>query len=167
MTLNFANLGPVAKYTAYLDLPEEIPIGSLYGPSIYLKPALKRLYVYYPQWDFAYENTWLGSCDSTTLYETSAIIAADDTGNYAFGAYAVHINDGGTLTQFTYFRNFCWGDANAESQWDASTLDHTRIDVIHGWPFPAGVSHWNAYLVSGTLGDVKQKMRSLWALGVK
>jgi hypothetical protein len=167
ITLNFANLGPVAKYTAYFDLPEQIPIGSLYGPIIYLKPALKHLYVYFPQWHYAFENTWLGSCDSTTLYMTSAIIAADDAGDYAFGAYAVHINDGGTLTQFNYFRNFCWGDATAETEWTPSTLDHVRIDVIHGWPFPAGVSRWNAYLVSGTLNDVKEKIHALWALGVK
>lgn len=163
LTLNFMDLGPVARYQTHVTLPRKVG-SSLYMPIIDVNPTLNRLWKYEAEIDTRIEVTNQTSppdsqCETFYGFEPqfNGVILSTTDMNYAIGLYAVNVSLGGSVTWLSVSKHFC-GDPN----WD-----HTRMDAIRNSELPAGESTYNSYIVTGTLADVQEKMHKLYAAGVR
>ncbi len=163
ITLNFANLGAVAKYTTYLDLPDTISHTNnvIEIPGIYLRPMFTRYYTYDASSNTLTEITGFSGDDTAFMPSSGyggAIMATSDE-NTAFGIYAVTTAQGGSMNS-DGFR--MWkGDSTGGGQYDGGWR---KINVTHhDDTWSSGVHTYNAYLISGTLSDVRSKMQSLYS----
>jgi len=163
LTLNFMNLGPVARYQTHVTLPRKVN-SSLYMPIMTVNPVLNRLWKYDAEIDTQVEVTNQTSpqdseCESYHTFEpqfNGVILSTTDT-NYAIGIYAVNISQGGSVTWLSVSKQFC-GDPNG---------NHTRMEAGRNSELPAGESAYNSYIVSGTLDDVQKMMHKLYVAGVR
>jgi len=163
LTLNFMNLGPVARYQTHVTLPRKVN-SSLYMPIMTVNPVLNRLWKYDAEIDTHVAVTNQTSpqdseCESYYTFEpqfNGVILSTTDT-NYAIGIYAVNISQGGSVTWLSVSKQFC-GDPNG---------NHTRMEAGRNSELPAGESAYNSYIVSGTLDDVQKMMHKLYVAGVR
>ncbi len=163
LSLNFMNLGPVARYQTHVTLPRKVG-SSLYMPIVTASPDLNRLWKYDAEVDNRVEVTSQTSpsdseCESFYGFEPvfSGVILSTADANYAIGIYAANVSQGGSVTWLSVSKHFC-GDPN---------FNHTRMDAIRNSELPEGESKHNSYILTGTLADVQRKMHTLYLAAVR
>jgi hypothetical protein len=174
LTLNFNNLGAVAKYTTHLVIPIASR-GTLADPAGYLLSSFKRYWTYDARSKTLSEVTLPDGCPALTnnsfggyalFVDFGGIIMSDASGTNAMGVYGVSIAHGGSLSYFAMWKFFCWGDGPSETASDTtawSAVTGNGTDVL----FPAGESTYNVYLITDSVQNVTTRMDDLFQLGVK
>lgn len=163
LDLDFNRMGPVARYATHLFLPSPIGAASLYHPILRVQPQFNRFFVYYAASDTLAEVTGLipDACvdDAGHLVnlDVGGIIVSDGSATHALGVYGADIANGGSITDYVLKKYPCRADPT----------DYTRLDIIRNAPLPAGESAYNAYLITETLDNVRQKMRQLFLAEVR
>jgi hypothetical protein len=176
LTLNFNNLGPVARYTTHLVLPASTR-GTLAMPAGYLRSNFNRYWTYDASSKILTEVTSVmpDACQSLNgssfggysfSSDFGGIIMSDASGGNAMGVYGVSLARGGSVSYFAMWKFFCWGDGPSES-----ASDNTAWSAVYGngtdVVFPSNESTYNVYLISGTLQNVALQMDNLLAMAVK
>jgi hypothetical protein len=175
LTLNFNNLGAVAKYTTHLVLPASTH-GTLAMPAGYLVSSFNRYWTYdarsknlaevtaaMPDACTAGSNNFGGYA---LFVDFGGIIMSDASGANAMGVYGVSLAQGGSVSYVAMWKFYCWGDGPSESASDTtawSAVYGNGTDVI----FPAGESTYNVYLISDALQNVAAQMDRLFTMGVR
>lgn len=171
LTLNFDNMGPVARYTTHLVLPDEA-LGGIAAPAIYLRSNFNRFWTYDAKSKTLSEvtNQVPNGCDGGHEYffhpSFGGTIISDASANFAMGAYAVDASHGGFTTYFSMGKYLCSGDGDAESAADTVVMNAVRgggDGISNNLMFPKGESTFNVYIVTETLQNVIAKMDQLYA----
>jgi hypothetical protein len=160
ITLNYRGMGPVARYTSILSLPNAMPSVDLYHPISSLDPEFQRPWIYDAETAELQLVTLepLGdSCETGYGFAPNfgGIIFSDPGDQYAMGIYAVNVSQAGSVTGLGLLRHGCEDGV------------YSRMDVVRSGDLPRGVHTYNAYMMTGTLEQVKQYMDALYALGVR
>ena len=162
ITLNYAGLGPVARYTTVVSVPT-VPTG-LTGveiPSVYLNGEFRDLTLY----DAAADTSTRLTTVCGVMYGLNpksgygGVIAASADGARAFGLYAAHIERWGFRAGLGYARFNCGGTGRG-SRDDATTKLRGLTHAV----WSAGENRFTTYLISGTKADVVRLMRRLYTL---
>jgi len=174
LELNFNNLGPVAKYTSHLILPNA-SLGLFAMPAGYLNSNFDRYWTYNAQSKTLVEVTSSMPDGCSTLpnpkgyaftVNFGGIIMTDAATANAMGIYGVALSQGGSLSEWDMWKLFCWGDGPGES-----AGDNTTWSAVYGHGddllFPAGESTYNVYIITDTLQNVTARMDDLYGLGVR
>jgi hypothetical protein len=177
LTLNFQNLGPVAKYTTHLILPSANR-GTLADPAGYLLSSFNRFWTYDAQSKVLDEVTaampdGCASLSNPNVFggysffpNFGGIIMSDASGANAMGIYGVSLSHGGSITYFAMWRFYCWGDGSSETASDTtawSAVYGNGTDVV----FPANESTYNIYLITDSVQNVTARMDDLLQMGVR
>lgn len=163
LTLNFNNMGPVAKYTTVLTVPSPL-VGAVEIPTGYLRSSFGRYWTYNAEGDVLTE-VLPGTCTGTAVQffpSFGGVIVSDGSTSFAMGVYGVSTANGGSVTYFTLWNFFCVGDgpgefANDTSKWSAAFQGSVG----------AGTTIFNTWVMTGTVSEVANYMRSLYLLGVR
>lgn len=175
LTLNFNNMGSVAKYTVHLVLPAA-SMGGMEEPAIYLRANFNRFWTYDAPSKILQEVTAQvpSSCNGGPEYffhsSAGGTISSDASGNDAMGVYAVDLDHGGSISYIAIGKFLCSGDGEDESSADTVDMDPVRGggDGIHSNVlFPAGESTYNVYLITDTPQNIALQMDRLYAMGAK
>lgn len=167
ITLDYAGMGPVARYTTVVTLAAALPRASLEIPAVYVNARLSRFYRYdagdqalAPLLDVKVRT---GGTRPPSGF--GGLIVATPDGGEAFGLYGVSADHGGSVTRggFQYMRSA----TPAETTYDATSRSVSKINALHGLGLPAGTSRFNTYLMSGTLESVEADMRRLFLAGAR
>ena len=176
LTLNFNNLGSVAKYTTHLVLPAASH-GTLAMPAGYLLSSFNRYWTYdarsktlaevsaaMPDGCLSLNGSSFGGY--SFFVNAGGIIMSDAAGVNAMGVYGVGVNQGGSVSYFAMWKFFCWGDGPSES-----ASDNTAWSAVYGNGtdvlFPVGESTYNIYLISDSVQNVAARMDDLFRLGAR
>jgi hypothetical protein len=175
VTLNFNNMGSVARYTTHLTLPTAAP-GGLAEPAIYLRANFNRFWVYDAPSKTLGEVTASvpSGCNTGNEYifytQAGGTIISDPSTNFAMGVYAVDEAHGGAASFFIIGNFICAGYGTAEDSGDCVTMNPVKGGG-DGKPrninFPAGESTYNAYIITDTVQNVAAQMDRLYTMGVK
>jgi hypothetical protein len=155
ITLNFKNLGPVARYRTAIVSPVEM--GAFWETTGYTPSEFNEYRGYdasaqaevglYPE---------SGNPNGADFYPGSGaggVILSNSGGTGAIGVYGRTAAAGGDVTLFRVF-NFL-KESSPTSKWQVAR--HVTL--------PAGYSFWNQYLITGSLSEVETKMRVLYLAG--
>ena len=173
VTLNFNNLGPVAKYTTHMTLPAS-SLGGLAMPVGYLSSALNRFWTYNAQTNTLMEvSEAVPPADCKTYYNAyvfradfGGIILSDGSTATAMGVYGVSPAHGGSVSFWQLFKFYCWHDGPSETASDTSAFSAAYgngNDVL----FPAGDSSYNVYIITDSVQNVRARMDDLFQAGVR
>ena len=169
LTLNFNNMGPVARYTTHLTLPAAT-LGTLAIPTGYLRGNLNRFWTYDAQSKKLTEVTGRvpNGCgnDSGFGFNTNygGVIISDTTLAYAMGVYGVGIAQGGSVNYYSLGRYPCGSSDTSESVYNFNVWAAVRGNNT---PFPAGESTYNTYIITNSLRNVTALMDDLCRGGVR
>jgi len=175
LTLNYANLGAVAKYTTHLVLPAATG-GGIAAPAIYLRANFTRFWTYDATSKTLQEVTTQvpNGCHSSESFffhpAFGGTIASDATGMFAMGVYSVDVAHGGATTFIALQIYPCSGDGTAESAGDTVVMNPVRgggDGVNPNATFPAGESTYTVYLITDTVQNVAAQMDRLYGMGAK
>jgi hypothetical protein len=175
LTLNFNNMGSVAKYTTHLVLPASTE-GGIAAPAIYLRASFNRYWTYDAPSRALMEVTGQvpNGCPVGNEYffhsSFGGSIISDASGNYAMGLYAVDEEHGGTANYISMGKYLCSGDGAGESAGDTVVMNAVRgggDGIERNTVFPAGESTYNVYLISDSVQNVAARMDDLYHLGVQ
>jgi hypothetical protein len=168
ITLNYAGLGPVARYTTVVTVPVRYAAFGAEIPTVYLNGDLRELTLY----DAAANTTRRlpAVCDRLDGINPGSgyggIIASSDDGTRAFGFYGVHVEHGGSVTRpkagFGFSRHHCSPVGNGPT--DSST---TKLRAFNQEGLAAGENRFTTYLMSGTRDEVRGLMRRLYQIGAR
>jgi len=167
LTLNFNNMGPVAKYTTHLVLPAAT-LGTLAIPTGYLRGNFNRFWTYDAQFKQLSEVTSQvpNGCgnDSGFGFNTNygGVIISDATLAYAMGVYGVSILKGGSVNYYGLWSYPCGSSDTSESAYNFNVWAAVRGNET---PFPAGDSSYNSYLITESLQNVTARMDDLYRTG--
>ena len=173
LTLDFNNLGPVARYTTHVVLPATAERG-VQNPAGYLLSSFNRYWTYDAGLQKLSEVT--GSmpdgCSHLTdntfggtsfFVDFGGIIMSDASGANAMGVYGVSIGQGGSVSYFAMFKFFCWGDGPFET-----SSDNTAWSAVYGTgTIPAGETTYNVFLITDSVQNVTARMDDLFRMGVR
>jgi hypothetical protein len=174
LTLNFNNLGPVAKYTTHMTLPAS-SLGGLAMPIGYMPSAFNRFWTYDAASKALKEVTSVipDGCSAlppSPVYVFRAnfggVILSDATATNAMGVYGVSPGQGGSVSFWQMFKFLCWGDGSSETASDTSAWSAcygNGNDVL----FPAGDSTYNIYIITDSVQNVTARMDDLFQAGVR
>ena len=157
LTLNFNGMGPVAKYTTVLSLPNGTE-ADFYHPISTFKGEFNRYWTYDAEAAMLQEVTIPDTCEGghpPFSPRFGGIILSDESGKYAMGMYGVNASQGGSVTGWGLLRHVC----------DDGVF--SRMDVVYSGEIPAGYSTYNVYLMTGTVSQVRVYMDRLFQSGVK
>jgi hypothetical protein len=160
ITLNFREMGPVARYTSFVWLPNSIAAADFYHPITSVNSEFDRYWIYDAE-TADLQEVFVGpigdTCEAGYGFAPNfgGIILSDDAGDYALGVYAVNVAQGGSVTGLGLLRHTC------------SDGTYSRMDVIRSGSVPAGLSLYNVYFMSGTVQQVRQHMSTLYTLSVR
>jgi len=166
VTLNFNNLGPVARYTTHLTLPAS-GFGTLAMPTGYLRGNFNRFWTYDAPRKRLTEvtNSIQNGCSNGDLSYAfyanyGGVILSDATGNYAMGVYGVSITSGGPVSFFGLYSYPCEAGATAEDAGNFNVWAAVRGngDIL----FPAGDSSYNVYVITESVQNVTDLMDQLY-----
>ena len=175
LTLNFNNLGPVARYTTHLTLPDAAK-GGIETPSIWLRSNFNRFWTYDASTKTLVEVTSSvgDGCSNGSPYffheSFGGTIASDASGSNAIGVYAVSVASGGSINYISISSFICWGDGPDESGSDTVVMDAIKgggDGVSPNVVFPAGESTQNVYIITDSVQNVTARMDDLFAAGVR
>ena len=165
ITLNYAGLGPVARYTTVVTVPVRYAAFGAEIPTVYLNGDLRELTLY----DAAANTTRRlpTVCDRLDGVNPGSgyggIIASSDDGTRAFGYYGVHVEHGGSVTRpkagFGFSRHHCSPVGNGPA--DSST---TKLRAFNQEGLVAGENRFTTYLMTGTRAEVRALMRRLYTM---
>lgn len=169
LTLNFNNMGPVAKYTTHVVLPAAT-LGTLAIPTGYLRGNFNRFWTYDAQSKRLTEvtNQVPNGCgnDSGFAFDTGfgGVIISDATLAYAMGVYGVSTLQGGSVNYYGLNSYPCGSSDTSESVWNFNVWA-----AVHGndTPFPAGDSSYNTYVITESLQNVTTLMDHLYLAKVR
>ena len=167
ITLNYAGLGPVARYTTVVTVPVRYAAFGAEIPTVYLNGDLRELTLY----DAAANTTRRlpTVCDRLDGVNPGSgyggIIASSDDGTRAFGYYGVHVERGGSVTRpkagFGFSRHHCSPVGNGNGPADSST---TKLRAFNQEGLAAGENRFTTYLMTGTRAEVRALMRRLYTM---
>ena len=158
--LNYNGLGPVAKYTNSLTLPNAVSGASLEMPTGYLQAAFNTFFTYDAASN-ALTQVHPPVCDTganTGFVPASGyggVIISNAAQTAAMGVYGRTTAVGGPASYFTLWDFTNNGCGYQTSKWD----------IVATGNFPAGTSTYTSYVVTGTLAQVQQLMRALYTGG--
>jgi hypothetical protein len=157
ITLDFAGMGPVAKYTTTLSLPTNVFADYMLHPVSSLNGEFNRYWTYDAEIGDLEEVFLADACEDARGFEPNfgGIVLSDQSTDFAMGVYAVNVSQGGSVTSLVLLRHVC-GDE-----------PHSRMDVTRAGAIPAGNTSYNAYMMTGTLNQVRDYMAALFQAGVK
>lgn len=183
LTLDYAGLGSVAKYTTVLELPVALPragaTAALEMPTPYLRGEFDHFWTYDA-------GARIGPTDVTATVPCMAetgpryvpdsglggAILTDGPGpdSAAFGVYAATREAGGLVDYFSLLNFLGASDGSCNptgtGQFDFATA---KISVLTesavAGAFAAGTSRYNAWIATGTLAEVTAAMDELAARG--
>jgi hypothetical protein len=157
ITLNFEGMGPVARYTTTVSLPAAVPAVDFYHPISSLGAEFNRYFFYDAETAHLEEHFISDACEDGHGFSPNfgGVILSDASGQFAMGAYAVNVSQGGSVTGMGLLRHVC-----GDETW-------SRIDVIRSGNIPAGASSYNSYFMTGTVDQVRDYMAALFQKGVK
>jgi hypothetical protein len=169
ITLNYNNMGPVARYDTRWYLPG--PLSTANNPFIeiptgYLRGMFNRYYTYdaVPGSLGTLTEVFPGQCDpyNPINFQTNygGVIISDATGAYAMGVYGVHNSVGGPVTRFQLF-DFVCGGGNGSGDYNTSKWSA----MYYHLPLPAGYIQTTTWIASGSLAQVRQAMHDLYMTG--
>jgi hypothetical protein len=164
LTLNFNNMGPVAKYTTHVVLPSAT-LGTLAIPTGYLRGNFNRFWTYDAQSKRLSEVTIQvpNGCGNNSgfAFDTGfgGVIISDATLAYAMGVYGVSTLQGGSVNYYGLNSYPCGSSDTSESVWNFNVWA-----AVHGndIPFPAGESSYNTYVITESLQNVTALMDALF-----
>ena len=171
LTLNFNNMGPVAKYTTHLTL-SAAGLGTLAMPTGYLRGNFNRFWTYDASEKRLTEvtNSIQNGCNNGDLsyaFHTNygGVILSDPTGDYAMGVYGVSSASGGPVSFFGLYSYPCEAGATDEDAGDFNVWAVVRGngDIL----FPAGESSYNAYVITESVQNVIALMDRLYIAKVE
>src|SRR6516164_7538113 len=175
LTLDFNQMGSVAKYTTHLVLPADT-IGGIAAPAIYLRSNFNRFWTYDAESKTLTEvtNEVPNGCPSGQEYffhpSFGGTIISDASTNFAMGAYAVNASHGGFTSYFSMGKYLCSGDGGGESAGDTVVMNAVRgggDGISPNVQFAKGESTFNVYLVTDSLQNVTAQMNRLYVTAVK
>lgn len=157
ITLNYRGMGPVAQYTTFVALPAAVPAVDLYHPISSLGPEFNRYFFYDAENSDLQERFIADACEDGQGFSPNfgGVILSDQSGQFAMGAYAANVSQGGSVTGLALLRHVC-GDET-----------YSRIDVVRTGDIPFGYSAYNSYFMTGTVQQVREYMDALFNAGVK
>ncbi len=171
LTLNFNNMGPVAKYTTHLTLPAA-SLGTLAMPTGYLRGNFNRFWTYDAQSQRLTEVTSQvpNGCINGNLTfpfypNYGGVIISDVTTDYAMGVYGVSTASGGQVSFFGLYSYPCAIGETSEDAFNFNVWAAVRGngDIL----FPAGDSSYNTYVITESLQNVTALMDDLYRTGVR
>jgi len=170
LTLNFNNMGPVARYTTHLTLPADT-LGTMAIPTGYLRGSFNRFWTYDAQFKRLTEVTDQvpNGCGNNSSYAFNTnyggVIISDTSLAYAMGVYGVSIPRGGSVSFYGLYSYPCGSTETSEDVWNFNVWAAVRGngDIL----FPAGDSSYNTYIVSESLQNVTALMDQLYTAGVR
>jgi hypothetical protein len=157
ITLNFRGMGPVAQYTTFISMPAEVRNVDLLHPISHLGAEFNRYFFYDAEHAELQERFIADACEDAQAFSPNfgGVILSDQSGQFAMGAYAANVSQGGSMTGLALFRHVC------------SDGTHSRIDVVRTGDLPFGYSSYNSYFMTGTLQQIRGYMDALFTAGVK
>ena len=171
LTLNFNNMGPVAKYTTHLTLPAA-SLGTLAMPTGYLRGNFNRFWTYDAQSQLLTEVTSQvpngcinGNLTFAFYPNYGGVIISDATTDYAMGVYGVSTASGGQVSFFGLYSYPCTIGETSEDAFNFNVWAAVRGngDIL----FPAGDSSYNTYVITESLQNVTALMDDLYRTGVR
>jgi hypothetical protein len=171
LTLNFNNMGPVARYSTHLTLPAAT-LGTLAIPTGYLRGNFNRFWTYDAQSQRLTEVTSEvpNGCANGNLTfafypNYGGVIISDATTDYAMGVYGVSTASGGPVSFFGLYSYPCAIGETAEDVFNFNVWAAVRGngDIL----FPAGDSSYNTYVITESLPNVTTLMDDLYHTGVR
>jgi hypothetical protein len=169
LTLNFNNMGPVAKYTTHLVLPADT-FGTMAIPTGYLRGNFNRFWTYDALSKILTEVTSQvpNGCGNNSAYTFSTnyggVIISDAASAYAMGVYGVSIPKGGPVSFYGLYSYPCGTTDTSEDAYNFNVWAAVRGngDIL----FPAGDSSYNSYVITESLQNVTALMDDLYRAGV-
>ena len=173
LTLDFNNLGPVARYTTHVVIPATAQ-GGVQNPAGYLLSSFNRYWTYdaglqklsevtgsMPDGCFHLTDNQFGGISFSVDF--GGIIMSDASGTNAMGVYGVSVGHGGSVSYFAMFKFFCWGDGASET-----SSDNTAWSAVYATgTIPGGETTYNVFLITDSLQNVTARMDDLFRLGVR
>lgn len=168
ITLNFNNMGPIAKYEARVVAPVRTIDGTLEHPMIYMPSEFNRFWTYDANTNTLTEVTSRmpdGCSSGNPGYNWNptahgGVIASDSTGNYAMGLYGGTTASGGSATYFAMWKFWCANTGSGQYRGDSS-----KLDIVYGGVINSGTTTYSSYIVNGSVNDVAKRMAQLHAAG--
>ncbi|MBW8813602.1 MAG: hypothetical protein JF588_09270 [Caulobacterales bacterium] len=158
ITLNYNNMGPVAKYVTHVTCTTALPDAEIEAPIAYLPPSFNRFYTYDAVSQaltevFPSSSGCPGHVDwgPTSGYGGGIISNADQT--LAMGMYAKTVTAGGQINFF-----------NLMNYIGCASTTAVRAEA-NRHPLPAGETTFTAFVTTNTLANVVAAMRQLYLDG--
>ena len=162
LTLDYHGLGPVARYSTFMQVPKALPAGTGREiPVIYARASLYRMFEYNAE-TAKLEEQPCNNNPPTSSPDYGGVIAATGNEDFAIGIYAVNTRRGGSADYLSL--NYTWtcpGPPPDTGQFGSDTM---IVDSVRTSGYPAGTTRTNVYIVSGTLKIVVEKMAALYRL---
>lgn len=167
--LNYANMGPVAKYVTHVVSQEAITDAVVEIPTGYLGSSFNRFWTYDAATDILSEVHPSDCNGNPTLYGWpgdlsfggyGGVIISNSNGSAAMGQYGVSDSVGGDVHGFalySFLYGACSGDPRATSKFNAVYTG--QIDV--------GDNSFTTWLINGSVTSVASKMQTLYQSGVQ
>jgi len=166
ITLNFKNMGPVAKYTTVLWVPTAYKNVQFEIPTVYLRANFNRFWTYNAASKLLKE-VFPGKCQGNKAVKPAygGVIISDATGNYAMGVYGVNKANGGSVSYFALWNFLCNRDEDGTSATGSNT---TKWNAVFGpGMVAAGETRFNTWIITERLTKVTKYMDRLYTMGVK
>jgi hypothetical protein len=162
LTLDYHGLGPVALYSAFMQVPKALAVGTGREiPVIYARASFYRMFQYDAETDRLQEQP----CNNVALAISpnyGGVIATTGDEDYAIGIYAINRSQGGSVDYLSL--NYTWTCPGPPADTGEFGSDTMIVDSVRTTAYPAGTTRTNVYLVSGTLKTVVEKMAALYRL---
>ncbi|WP_437573561.1 hypothetical protein [Sorangium sp. So ce887] len=162
--LNYNNMGAVARYTTVVTVPAAQHVDLLHIPVAFLRGEFGRFYTYDPTLAagnrlIAMDSAVQAGGDGGHYYQQSygGPIVANADGTRAMGMYAVSRAVGGSATHFGMHDLRHLGGTG---EFDPGT---SALQAAFVGDLPAGTSRFDAWVITGTLADVQNKMQALFS----
>ncbi|MGH8318460.1 MAG: hypothetical protein ACREUL_10835 [Steroidobacteraceae bacterium] len=160
VSLNYMNMGPVARYETELSIPRALVRGHVEIPTVYLAPELYQTVTYDARSRETLPAT--GARNRAATYEPKSgyggIIATTSRHDFAMGIYGVVTSSGGSVSFFTA-TNYP-GPTNGG--WNGTSIATVKLAATYVGPIAAGRNTYTAWVISGTLDQVKRAMSALY-----
>lgn len=160
ITLNYNNLGPVAKYTTVLTSPG-LPHAGIEVPTGYLSSEFYRFWTYDAGTRSLREVFPPSACAEQTQFTTFApdyggVIIGNGSASHAMGVYGVKTSRGGSVSFFRLYNFFCAGDGPGEFKFDTAKWTAIREGSV-----PSGAITFDTWIMTGSVSEVTRYMDAI------